>query len=262
VRRFSKAVGQFPSNVSRIVIFGLSGNDILRVDSRLSITAQLFGNDGKDTLIGGDGNDSLDGGIANDILFGGGGNDLLRDLVGNNTLFGENGDDVLIAGAGNDKFYGGNGADLLRGGAGKDYLYGNAGNDILLGDAGDDQLFGGAGRDLLIGGLGNDTLRGEAGDDLLIADTTLFDTNDADLELIKTEWSSARSYRDRTTNLRVGGGSVLNGSGVSLIEGTTVLDKPYSKDTLYGGIEHDWFFLRLGSKKDKLQDKETNEQVN
>ena len=80
---------------SRIVVFALGGDDVIRLTGYLP--TEVFG---------GAGNDSLFGGFGTDILHGQSGNDYIRGNLGN---------------------------DLLIGGTGRDYLYGNAGNDVLIG---------------------------------------------------------------------------------------------------------------------------------
>ena len=137
-KRGGSNMGSFTAtDVGRVAMFGLGGNDTLQVKSNVNF--EVWGGDGRDTITSAGGVDLLDGGA---------------------------GDDNLRAGSGN---------DVLRGGSGKDTLRGENGHDIVLGGTGDDQIWGGNDRDLLFGGLGTDTLRGEAGDDLLFADTTSFD---------------------------------------------------------------------------------------
>jgi Tol biopolymer transport system component len=109
-----KVLGTFPS-LSRVVMYGQSGNDRMTIDRGLSIPGELHG---------GDGNDTMTGSLGNDLLFGEAGNDVLT---------GGFGDDVLLGGAGNDVLSGGGGRDLLIGGLGRDKLYGGAGDDLLIG---------------------------------------------------------------------------------------------------------------------------------
>ncbi len=87
------------TNVSRLVIHGLAGNDRLLVDPTVTLPVWL------------------DGGAGNDLLQGGSGNDLLTGGAGNDTLYGVGGTDVLIGGAGTDLLVGGAGNDLLIGGS-------------------------------------------------------------------------------------------------------------------------------------------------
>ena len=80
---------------SRISIFALDGNDIIRLIGY--VPGEVFG---------GAGNDYIYGGYGPDILHGQQGNDIIR---------------------------GGTGSDMLIGGTGRDYLYGGAGNDVMIG---------------------------------------------------------------------------------------------------------------------------------
>src|SRR5262249_34268260 len=66
------------SPTGRVVVYGQDGNDLLMADSRVRLSAWLYGGNGNDLLIGGGGNDVLIGGAGFDILYGGGGNDQLH----------------------------------------------------------------------------------------------------------------------------------------------------------------------------------------
>jgi uncharacterized repeat protein (TIGR01451 family) len=259
------------ADVSRIVAFGLEGNDKIIVNASLFTPATLFGGAGNDQLFGARGSDALDGGAGNDKLFGLGGNDLLcggdgNDFIfggagndfaggdaGNDQVFGEGGNDILLGNDGNDKLFGGTGNDGLIGGAGNDQLFGESGNDALSGGEGNDKLFGGAGRDILVGGLGNDFLTGDAGDDILIGGETDFDDNLDAVQAIMAEWSSRNNYNTRVNNIRFGGG--LNDPFT--LDDSSVFDD-FSKDDLIGGGNQDLFFV---GNNDKLRDRAKNEQV-
>jgi hypothetical protein len=85
---------------SRVVVYGLAGNDTITVASSVYVSAWLYGGDGSDKLTGGSGNDVLVGGAGNDTLTGGGGRDLLIGGDGSDNLTGsgDTQDDILIAG--------------------------------------------------------------------------------------------------------------------------------------------------------------------
>lgn len=86
------------SSVSRLVAYGLGGNDRIEVASALTLRAQLIGGDGDDTLLGGGGNDLLQGDAGADVLSALAGKDVLLGGVGADELRGGNGSDLLIAG--------------------------------------------------------------------------------------------------------------------------------------------------------------------
>lgn len=89
-----------PGGLCKVVVYGLDGNDEIRVDSgNTGVPAWLFAGDGNDLLevdhgdnllVGGGGNDMLIGGDGRDILIGGGGCDVLLPGCG---------DDLVIAGS-------------------------------------------------------------------------------------------------------------------------------------------------------------------
>jgi Ca2+-binding RTX toxin-like protein len=161
--------GGFPTvfNTRTISVFGLAGNDTLRLDEANGPLpdAQLFGGSGNDTLLGGSGDDALHG------------------QEGNDSLSGAGGDDFLLGQSGNDVIFGGDGVDQM---------FGSSGDDTADGDRGDDVAFMGDGNDLFVWdpGDGSDRVEGEAG-----FDTMLFNGSGAD-ELFE---ASANGQRLRFT---------------------------------------------------------------
>ena len=83
---------------SRIVAFGLGGNDHIHVAGSIDLPAWLYGGTGDDWLYGGRGNDLLFGELGNDLLFGKQGRDLMVGGPGSDRLVGNGDDDILIAG--------------------------------------------------------------------------------------------------------------------------------------------------------------------
>jgi Ca2+-binding RTX toxin-like protein len=171
-------------NTANVQVFGLAGNDVLRLDETNGPLplAQLFGGSGNDVLAGGSGNDVLDGNDGNDQLNGAGGDDL---------LLGESG------------------ADVLNGGDGADLTFGGDGDDTADGDRGDDAAFLGDGNDLFVWdpGEGSDRVEGEAG-----FDTMLFNGSGAD-EVFE---ASANGSRLRFT--RSVGNIVVDVDGVERVD--------------------------------------------
>ena len=162
------------TQVTRIIVNALGGDDDIVIDRELSLTTELGGGDGKDTISGGAGSDYIYGGKGEDRLLGFGGNDTLSGGASKNYLYGGDGDDRLTGSSsrdflrgegGNDRLYGGDGDDELDGGGNVDRLYGQNGNDLLYGANSVDRLYGGVGNDTLFGGRGNDYLFGGDGDD-------------------------------------------------------------------------------------------------
>jgi len=275
-------IGTFnTSSFQRIAVFGLMGNDTIKVNPSIAKPAELHGNEGRDTLFGtnqndtlfgeagddylyglngndtqsggdgfdriwGDGgNDTLFGGLDNDSLYGGAGNDTASGDEGDDTVFGDGGNDKLYGNAGNDSINGGSGNDFARGGIGNDRMNGGADSDVLLGEEDNDTLKGEAGRDILIGGFGSDILSGGEHEDILIHATTSFDANDAALAKIMAEWSSGRSYGARIANIRNGTGPILTGTGFTFTPGVNIIDDGAS-DTLTGNTSLDWFISGSG----------------
>jgi Ca2+-binding RTX toxin-like protein len=158
---------------------------------------------------------------------------------------------------------------VLNGGAGNDRLKGGAGHDNLLGGEGDDLIVGGAGRDFLIGGTGADRLVGNADEDILVAGTTNFDAQDAALYAIVSEWTSTRTYAQRTANISgTGAGPSFDArlNGTYFLNASATVHDDNAKDMLTGAAGQDWFFANLfldsgddANKKDKITDLHANE---
>lgn len=100
VIRNGAALGTF-TGIDRLLAFGGPGNDIIRVDRRITLPAWLFGGEGDNLLQGGGGNDVLVGGSGTNALIAGAGRDLLIGGSGADILTSGGGDDILIAGSTN-----------------------------------------------------------------------------------------------------------------------------------------------------------------
>jgi hypothetical protein len=165
----------------------------------------------------------------------------------------------IDGGNGADDISGGLGDDLLIGGEGNDQLHGGLGNDVLVGGSGVDWLSGGLGRDLLIGGTGADSLLGGTSDDILIAGTTLYDNQDEALLTLLAEWTSSRSYAERITNLRSGGGPLLEAAGWKLAVDETFFGDG-DEDQLNGTSDQDWFLFH--AEEDRVASIRSDEEEN
>ncbi|ANM11057.1 MULTISPECIES: cadherin domain-containing protein [unclassified Rhizobium] len=82
-------------------------------DELSSVSANVTGSSGDNTITTGAGNDNINGGDGADTLNGGAGNDLIQGGVGNDTLNGGDGNDMLWGDVGNDVIRGGTGNDTI-----------------------------------------------------------------------------------------------------------------------------------------------------
>ena len=72
------SLGRFlTSGLSRIVVYGLEGDDRITFGAGINKRAYLDGGSGNDYLQGGDAADMILGGLGSDTLLGGAGNDVL-----------------------------------------------------------------------------------------------------------------------------------------------------------------------------------------
>ncbi len=151
------------NNVTDLVLDGGVGNDVIRIDSDVSIPAEIHGGDGDDTIIIGSGPAIVYGGSGNDVITGGDANDTIYGGEGDDTIVGGPGNDSIFAGAGIDQLDGGVGDDTIEGGPDNDTIQGGLGADTIRGDGGNDTIFGGQGSDIIYGGLDHDQISGDAG---------------------------------------------------------------------------------------------------
>ena len=112
------------ANVELIQVYGLAGNDTIKLDEAGGALprAYLFGGGDQDTVTGGSGADMLFGQAGNDALLGKGGQDYLAGGDNNDTLTGGDADDQVFGEAGDDRMIAsfGDDTDLNEGGAGTD----------------------------------------------------------------------------------------------------------------------------------------------
>lgn len=149
--------------VTKLNVVGGTGNN--RIDlSAVTATAFPALKSGEIHVNGGAGNDRITGSSLSEDLQGGDGQDSIFANGGNDTCLGGNGNDSIVGGDGTDSLDGGRGNDSLVGGDGNDLITGHGDNDFINGQAGNDTLLGGDGNDYILGGAGNDLCAGEADD--------------------------------------------------------------------------------------------------
>jgi len=106
-------------------------------------------------------------------------------------------------------------------------------------------------------------LAGQGGE--LIVGATAFDANDAALNGILAEWTSARDYATRVANIKgAGSGPRNNGSYFLTADGPSVTAfDDAAEDILTGSAGADWFFANLDAGvKDKITDLSAQEFAN
>jgi hypothetical protein len=79
------------SSVKSIKITGGNWNDTIRINSAITKSTTVYGNDGNEKIYGGSGADKVYGGDGHEYVFGNGGNDSLFGEAGNDTLDGGSG---------------------------------------------------------------------------------------------------------------------------------------------------------------------------
>ncbi len=195
----SNQVLVFPGVTGKVRVRSGSGNDLVDATGLQSISAEIYGGAGNDTLLGGEaddfidgdggegiGNDEIDGGAGNDTIYGDGprgldrsdlfGEDVIRGGEGNDLIYADGSEgsnnDYIDAGAGDDTVFADGSSPRLEGGTfGADTILGGSGNDTIVADGAEgagDEIDAGDDDDLVIAGDGNDTVDGSDGRDLLI----------------------------------------------------------------------------------------------
>jgi len=152
--------------------FAASGNGFIQADAAVlqSVSSQIMGTLGDDTLRGTGAADNLIGLAGDDQLIGAGGFDWAIGGAGQDILDGNGGNDYLLGNGGHDQVKGGRGNDVLNGGGGQDTLLGGDGEDWLVGGNGKDTLNGGKGENKLVGGKGRDRFELQRGGMAIVAD--------------------------------------------------------------------------------------------
>ncbi|MBX3401239.1 MAG: cadherin-like domain-containing protein [Gemmataceae bacterium] len=114
----------YAAGTSRVVVYGLGGNDTINASGNTATPVELVGGYGNDTLIGGNFDDVLRGNNPDDY----------NPNAPYTTE--DQGADSLVAGAGNDTLDGGLGNDSMIGGTGNDYYIQVSGSTDLLSESG------------------------------------------------------------------------------------------------------------------------------
>lgn len=163
------------------------GDDVARPATAASLTIEVLGEEGDDTIADGPGDGHVHGGAGSDRLIATAGGDIMGggdgfDVVDYSSreapvtvTLSEGIDSTGNGEAGENDVIGTDIEDLI-GGADDDVLTGSAGGNVLVGGGGDDTIFGGGGEDELDGEAGADTLLGGADNDYLYADDDEADT--------------------------------------------------------------------------------------
>ena len=140
--------------------------------------------------------------------------------------------------------------NILGSAAGGDSITGGNAGGILVAHNSSNTVTAGAGRSLVIGGSGTNTIVGGAADDILINGSTSYDGNIAILQSILTTWQSSQTYAQRLASLQAAGPNLLKvGTTVFLTPGPT-------SGTLRGNAGQDWFFTAT---LNSIQDLAANE---
>ncbi|WP_426954524.1 calcium-binding protein [Muricoccus radiodurans] len=245
----------------------ITGNDLNNLlDASKSLSSDLKGGFGDDTLVGGIGQDTLDGGNGNDVLRGGAGsdtyvvdsaNDKVVEAVGGgiDTVM-TWGNYTLSANVENLQVLGQQGV-IVSGNALGNVMIGHDGNDDLYGNGGNDSLVGGLGNDWLSGGTGADTMEGGAGDDVYyidaLSDQVVGEAAASGIDEIRT-YLSSYALGEALENLQALTGQNFTGFGNELgnvihgnsgadalygLNGNDVLNGYSGSDTLMGGLGDD-----------------------
>lgn len=239
----------FTGITGRVFIDAGLGND--RIDASAVSTLSLYidGGSGDDTITGGASDDVIDAdgaeGQGSDWIDAGGGNDVVHsDATDHRTPSQNSGRDTVSGGQGNDTIYG-DGAE----GSNNDFLNGDEGDDLIVADGeyatwspaseGQDSVAGGIGRDVIVAGIGIDHVSGDQDSDLIISGRTRNLKIDS-LQLIQSEWLSARPLNERAENI-LGIGVGPRDNGLAFLNAATVTLNDSAVDTIFGGNDEDWF---------------------
>jgi Ca2+-binding RTX toxin-like protein len=236
------------ANTSLMQVFGLVGNDVIRLDQANGAlpAANLFGGSNDDTLDGGSGVDMM---------------------------FGQSGVDTLLGRGNVDFMFGGTENDTLTGGDADDQVFGEGNDDRMIWNPGDDT-------DLNEGGAGNDTVEVNGGSGAEVFTTTAnglrvrFDRLDPapfaiDIGTSENLVLNANGGADRfsaTGNLAAlikitvdggtGGDTLLGSNGIDLLRGgdnADFIDGQQGNDVAFMGAGNDTFQWDPGDGSDIVE---------
>jgi hypothetical protein len=232
-----------------VTITGGGGLDTLKTNNgahTINLTGHNAGNfdnitfTGFQNLVGGTGRDAFrftnNSAVLDGTINGGGGGDFL-DYSGYTIPVFVNLATGSATGVDGGKAGGVINIQNVIGGAGNNTLTGDAQGNILIGGGASNVIDGGTAASILMAGSGTATVDGGSGNDILIGGTTSFDASYSALDSLLAEWQSNKSYAQRISDLKHGGG--LNGTN-TLAVNTTVHGG--GADTLVGRGPNDWFF--------------------
>lgn len=246
------------SNIERLIIFTLDGDDVITGGA---LNDAIFGGDGNDHLFGGDGDDLIDGGKGVQDLDGGAGYDRVSFDVSTfagaqsirnaaNLSLGAAGSvrnfeafDTILTGSAGDFFnitqtasveiYSGAGADTIRVGDGGALIYAGTDADFIVTGAGYDEVDGGDGANNVHLGAADDLYYHETSRSYLGNESVWGEDGNDD---IYTAAGNDRTYGG------IGNDYIYNGQGADRSEGGDGNDSIWGEngsDTLFGGAGDD-----------------------
>jgi Ca2+-binding RTX toxin-like protein len=256
---------------------GAGGDDTIFADANFieNAVAQIFGEDGQDSIRVFHYNGTISGGSGADRIFYGG--------VGSPgaALFGNIGSDTIEAGAealfivggdgssdGNDCLIGSHGRDLIYGNGGSDTIEGNFGANILIGgfdndsihaiESADDFVFGNEGNDTIAvsSGASKDTVFAGQGNDSTFVQSgaSLYFLNEGNDTLIFSGPNQLGITVQGGNDSADGNDSILTGAGADVVlgnggadsifggNGNNVLVGGFGADCVAGGNDADFLF--------------------
>ena len=253
-------------NVDEVVTLGsaelssggtFAGEDLEDVldGSSATVSLDMAGGGGDDTLTGGSAGDVLDGGDGDDILDGGDGNDVIITGGGLDRVYGGDGIDTVVMDSTVDEIqsvslarkwqYSDDGWSYIEGvenvttGAGTDIIQGSGDANVLDSGSGDDMLYAGGGDDTLVGGAGTDLLDGGDGND-----TVVYETTDNLVVDLSSEWQVGNLNTSEGMDKLIDIENVTTGAGDDTLvgdAGANTLTGGDGNDELTGGDGADVF---------------------
>ncbi len=245
-----------PNGLTSLLLDGAGGDDVLSVDTSVTVPVTIWGGDGNDLIVGNDHDAFLAGANGNDLILGGDGDEL---------IYGYDGDDEMLGGNGADTFVGGHGTDVLS--------YADHDTDVNVSldatandgstgegdDVGDGNHGGGDynATEIYLGGYGDDTMSamGSYYGVWLVPSSLTFDGGPGDDSISGGQWVTYIYGSDGADSISLGylDYAILlsGGAGNDTISGGD--DSPNSiqggsgDDLLYGGAGNDTIWGEAGA---------------
>lgn len=158
----TSATTNWAQGFTAIYVTGFAGNDVVKLEATLTISANISLGNGNDIVTVGNGAAGITLGNGNDVVVAGDGANALTLGNGNDVVAARNGNNTITLGNGNDVTAAGNGSNVVVEGNGNDGIAVGNGNNLIVAGLGQHAVLAGNGSNILIDGAVKLTQAGDS----------------------------------------------------------------------------------------------------